>query len=268
MGTAGAINPRELLAAAIEAATEAGALLRTGCGHATVVERKEGHHNLVTDYDRQAEELILNRLRQHFPGSHIWAEESGRSSTEAADALWWLVDPLDGTVNFAHGLPVFCTSIAAVYRGDLLCGVIYQPMVGELFTAVRGEGAWLNGHRLRVSNTESLQEAMLVTGFPYNVAENPGNCIDHFVRFLRLGIPIRRLGSAALDLAYVAAGRFDGFWEIALNPWDVAAGILMVQEAGGQVTHYDGSPYRLHPRASIVASNGKLHAQMLAVLQG
>lgn len=268
MGAVGEIKPHELLSAAIEAATEAGALLRTGFGHAIVVERKEGQHNLVTDYDHRAEGLIVRQLRQRFPRSHLWAEESGRSCAGSTETLWWLVDPLDGTVNFAHGIPIFCVSIAAIYGEELLCGVIYQPMVGELFTAVRGEGAWLNGRRLQVSDTGSLREAILVTGFPYDVAENPGKCIDHFVRFLRLGIPIRRLGSAALDLAYVAAGRFDGFWEIALNPWDVAAGVLMVQEAGGRVTHYDGSSYRLHPRASIVASNGRLHEQMLAVLRG
>jgi myo-inositol-1(or 4)-monophosphatase len=170
-------------------------------------------------------------------------------------------------VNFAHGIPVFCVSIAAVLEGELQCGVIYQPMLGELFTALRGAGAWLNGHRLRVSSVGELDEAVLVTGFPYNVAENPGNCIEHFVRFLQRGLPVRRLGSAALDLAYVAAGRFDGFWEIALNPWDVAAGILLVLEAGGMVTHYDGSPHRLEPRSNILASNGRIHTQMQRVLQ-
>ncbi len=267
MGTIARTELRELLAAAIEAAVEAGALLRTGFGRASVVERKEGHHNVVTEYDRQAEFLIVERLRQRFPQSYFWAEESGRSGTESADSVCWLVDPLDGTVNFAHGIPIFCVSIAAVWNEEILCGVIYQPLLGELFTAVRGEGAWLNGQRLRVSETSALEEAILVTGFPYNVAENPGNCMEHFLRFLRLGIPVRRLGSAALDLAYVAAGRFDGFWEIALNPWDVAAGVLMVQEAGGRVTHYDNTVYRLHLRSSIVASNGQLHEQLLAILQ-
>ncbi len=222
----------------------------------------------MTDYDRQAEALILERLRQRFPQASFWAEESGSSGQSTQEELRWIVDPLDGTVNFAHGIPIFCVSIAAVLGGELLCGVIYQPMLGELFTALRGKGAWLNGRQLQVSTTELLEDAIVVTGFPYNVAHNPGNCIEHFVRFLRLGVPIRRLGSAALDLAYVAAGRFDGFWEVALNPWDVAAGILMVQEAGGCVTHYDGSPHRLEPRSSIVASNGRIHEQMRALLQG
>ncbi|MDW8225590.1 MAG: inositol monophosphatase family protein [Bacteroidota bacterium] len=256
----------ELLAAAVEAAVEAGALLRTGFGSALVVERKEGRHNLVTDYDRRAEKLIVERLRQRFPESEFWAEESGRSGT-VGQQLCWLVDPLDGTVNFAHGIPIFCVSIAALSDGDILCGVIYQPLVGELFTAARGRGAWLNGERICVSRTARLEDAILVTGFPYNVADNPGNCMEHFLRFLRLGLPIRRLGSAALDLAYVAAGRFDGFWEVTLNPWDVAAGVLLVQEAGGQVSHYDGSTYRLEARSSIVASNGWIHEQMLIVLQ-
>jgi myo-inositol-1(or 4)-monophosphatase len=255
-----------VLAAAVEAAVEAGALLRSGFGSAFTVERKEGRHNLVTSYDREAERLIVERLRQQFPESSFWAEESGRSGS-AGGKLVWLVDPLDGTVNFAHGIPIFCVSIAAVVDGELLCGVIYQPMLGELFTAARGEGAWLNGKRLQVSQTEALEDAILVTGFPYNVAENPGNCMEHFLRFLRLGLPIRRLGSAALDLAYVAAGRFDGFWEVALNPWDVAAGIILVQEAGGCVTHYDGTPHRLEPRSSILATNGRIHEQMRAVLQ-
>ncbi|GBD06850.1 Inositol-1-monophosphatase [bacterium HR21] len=260
-------TPAAVLAAAVEAALEAGALLRSGFGSSMVVERKEGRHNLVTDYDRRAEELILERLRQRFPDSSFWAEEGGASGRYHRGGLRWVVDPLDGTVNFAHGIPVFCVSIAALLGEELLCGVIYQPMLGELFTAVRGEGAWLNGRRLRVSQTAALEDAILVTGFPYDVAGNPGNCIEHFVRFLRLGLPIRRLGSAALDLAYVAAGRFDGFWEVALNPWDVAAGIVLVEEAGGRVTHYDGSPHRLEPRSSIVASNGQIHEQMLRVLQ-
>lgn len=267
MGSVVGISQREVLSAAVEAALEAGALLRTGFGHSMQVERKEGRHNLVTNYDRRAEQLIVERLRGRFPQSRFWAEEGGRSEGEQREGLWWIVDPLDGTVNFVHGIPIFCVSIAALWEGELVCGVIYQPMLGELFTALRGEGAWLNGVRLRVSATAVLEDAILVTGFPYNVADNPGNCIEHFARFLRLGLPIRRLGSAALDLAYVAAGRFDGFWEVSLNPWDVAAGILMVQEAGGRVTHYDGAPHRLEVRSSIVASNGWIHEQMLAVLR-
>lgn len=265
-GTSIVYSPSAVLAAAVEAALEAGALLRSGFGRAVVVQHKEGRHNVVTDYDRQAEQLIVERLRRRFPDSAFWAEEGGISGSDRQDGLRWIIDPLDGTVNFAHGIPVFCVSIAAVLGEELLCGVIYQPMLGELFTALRSQGAWLNGERLQVSQTAVLEEAVLVTGFPYDVANNPGNCIEHFVRFLRLGIPIRRLGSAALDLAYVAAGRFDGFWEVALNPWDVAAGIVLVQEAGGRVTHYDGSPHRLEPRSSIVASNGRIHEQMLQIL--
>ncbi|MCS7176413.1 MAG: inositol monophosphatase [Candidatus Kapabacteria bacterium] len=259
-------SAHELLANMVEAALEAGALLRTGFGSSLVVERKDGRHNLVTNYDRRAEALIVESLRRRFPDSAFWAEESGHSGS-AHHRLWWLVDPLDGTVNFAHGIPIFCVSIAALYEQEVLCGVIYQPLLGELFTAIRGEGAWLNGERLHVSQTTQIEDAILVTGFPYNVADNPGNCMEHFLRFLHLGIPVRRLGSAALDLAYVAAGRFDGFWEVALQPWDVAAGILLVQEAGGRVTHYDGTAHRLEPRSSIVASNGQLHEQMLRVLQ-
>jgi myo-inositol-1(or 4)-monophosphatase len=192
----GQVHAEELLACAVEAALRAGALLRTGFGRAVVIERKEGRHNLVTEYDRQSEALIVETIRRRFPDSSFLAEESGQLEGRQQN-LCWVVDPLDGTVNFAHGIPVFCVSIAAVLEGELQCGVIYQPMLGELFTALRGAGAWLNGHRLRVSSVEELDEAVLVTGFPYNVAENPGNCIEHFVRFLQRGLPVRRLGSAA-----------------------------------------------------------------------
>lgn len=259
------MNHDNLLAAAVQAARTAGLLLREGFG--TVMERrsKEGLHNIVTEYDIRCEQLIVDHLRSVFPDSGFTAEEGGASRADAD--LHWVIDPLDGTVNFAHGIPVFCVSIAAVLHGELVCGAIYNPSLDELFTATRGQGAWLNGRRLHVTATEFVRESILVTGFPYNVNENPDHCIDQFVSMIRQGIPIRRLGSAALDLAYVAAGRFDGYWEVSLHPWDMAAGVLMVQEAGGTVTHYDNRPFVLG-KDSIVATNGIIHDELVAILDG
>jgi len=177
-----------------------------------------------------------------------------------------VIDPLDGTVNFAHNLPIFSVSIAAVKGKDILCGVVYHPILDELFVAVKGQGATLNGKKINHSETEDFTRAFLVTGFPYNVHENPGHCIDHFVSIVQSGIPIRRLGSAALDLAYVACGRFDGFWEINLNPWDVAAGVLLVREAGGTVTQYNGAEY-LITNDNLLSSNGLIHDQIIETLQ-
>lgn len=255
---------RNFLAAAEKAALLAGNLLREGFGSSFGIANKEGRHNLVTEYDHRSEEAIIACIGAEFPDHSFLAEESGESGGGAA--VRWIIDPLDGTVNFAHSIPIFCVSIAAEAAGEVVCGVIFQPLLGELFTAVRGGGAFLNGKRLNVSRTAALNDAMLVTGFPYNVSSNPDNCIDHFSAFLRVGIPIRRLGSAALDLAYTAAGRFDGFWEARLNPWDVAAGALMVREAGGVVTDYDEREYRLG-NGRIAASNGLIHREMLGILQ-
>jgi myo-inositol-1(or 4)-monophosphatase len=264
------INTAHCLHIAVNAALEAGALLRHGFGTSFTVSNKEGRHNLVTEYDHAAENLIVERIRAHFPDHVFLGEESGGATEAHPNTVRWIIDPLDGTVNFAHSIPIFCVSIGAEYihpdgTGELVCGVIFAPMTNELFASERGSGAYLNGVRLSVSQTERLEDAILVTGFPYNAGQNPGGCIEHFTRFVSMGLPVRRLGSAAIDLAYLAAGRFDGYWEVSLNAWDVAAGKLLLLEAGGTITQYDGSPHNIM-RGTMLATNGRVHKEMSQVL--
>lgn len=235
-----------------------------GFGQPFTISSKEGIHNLVTEYDTRSEEAIIEFLLRVTPSSTILAEESGQQ--DGSSELQWIIDPLDGTVNFAHGIPIFCVSIAAILHGVLVCGVVYNPVSDELFTATLGGGAHLNGTPLRVSRTPLLKDAILVTGFPYNVAENPLRCIDQFAAVVGKGLPVRRLGSAALDLAYTAAGRFDGFWESILQPWDMAAGALLVTEAGGQITHYRNVPFTISIN-SIIATNGFIHDELSRLLE-
>ena len=214
-----------ILQTAIDAAQKAGKVLKKGFGTDYTISSKSQFHDLVTEYDHKSE------------------------------AITWIIDPLDGTVNFAHGIPFFCVSIAAIQGNVILCGVIYSPMTEELFTAETGGGAFLNGQSYTVTQQTSLLHSFLVTGFPYSVKENPLHCIEHFAHIVGMGIPIRRLGSAALDLAYVAVGRFDGFWEVALQPWDMAAGALLVKEAGGIVIDYSGNDLNIMQSSSIIAGN-------------
>jgi myo-inositol-1(or 4)-monophosphatase len=258
------MSNNDLLSVALEAARSAGTILRSGYGTAVTSRSKEGRHNLVTEYDLRSEACIIEALRAATPDAAFLAEESGASGNDAD--LLWVIDPLDGTVNFAHGIPIFCVSIAAVRSGTTVCGVIHHPLLDETFTATAGGGAFLNGTRLAVSDTDRLDRSILVTGFPYNVHENPGRCLDQFRALVGRGLPVRRLGSAALDLAYTAAGRFDAFWEVHLNAWDMAAGALLVTEAGGTVTHYGGRPFVLG-HDSIVATNGHVHADLVMVLE-
>jgi myo-inositol-1(or 4)-monophosphatase len=254
-----------MLSIAIEAATEAGKFLRHSLGKIKSVERKEGQErNLVTNVDKQAEEIIVRKIRQHFPTHNILAEEG--TTGNAASEYCWIIDPLDGTTNFTHGLPIFCVSIAVQKKGETIYGVVYDPNRDEIFSAEKNVGAFLNGKKIVVSATDSLLHSLLVTGFPYNITENPDNCIEHFVNFLMQGQAVRRLGSAALDLCYVANGRFDGFWEVFLNPWDMAAGVLLVEEAGGTVTHFNGKQHSIFGK-NVLASNGKIHLLMMEVLQ-
>ncbi|MCC6191480.1 MAG: inositol monophosphatase [Anaerolineales bacterium] len=252
----------DYLTLAIVAAREAGALLREGFGQATRVEHK-GAIDLVTDYDRQAEALILARLRAAFPEHAINAEESGRTAGSARE---WLVDPLDGTTNFAHGFPQFAVSLALTEHGRLTVGVVYDPLRDELFAARSGQGATLNGAAIRVSAVRSLDQALLTTGFPYDIRTNPRNNLAEFTRFQLRCQAVRRPGAAALDCAWVAAGRADGYWELRVSPWDVAAGALIAREAGGRVTSPAGGDDFLGQDA-IVVSNGLIHAEMLAVLR-
>lgn len=245
----------------MEAARRAGSLLRAGLGR-VVIERK-GDLELVTEVDRQSEKMIVEVVQAAFPDDGLLAEEGGGRG----GGDWrWLIDPLDGTTNYAHGLPHFSVSIAGQHRGVLCFGAVYDPLRDELFRAARGGGAFLNDIRLRVSGSSLLADSLLVTGFPYDLRRNPDNNLDRFARLSHRALAVRRLGSAALDLAYVAAGRFDGYWEVRLEPWDLAAGIVLVLEAGGTATRLDGSPDPLQPPTSIVATNGRIHEALLQAL--
>jgi myo-inositol-1(or 4)-monophosphatase len=254
-------GPRELLEVAVELARAAGDVLRDGHGRAHAPERK-GRIDLVTEYDRRSEALLLAGIRARFPDHAVLAEESG---AHAGATVRWLVDPLDGTTNFAHNYPFFCVSIGVEVAGRLSAAAVFDPVRDELFTAAAGGGAALNGHPIRVSDIERVEDALLVTGFPYDVREHPERILPRFAAFLSRAQGIRRDGSAALNLCYLAMGRFDGFWEDDLSPWDMAAGVLIVREAGGVVTDYGGEAFRLEARR-ILASNGRLHDEMKAIL--
>lgn len=250
----------------MDAALEAGALLREGFGSQFSIREKEGRHNLVTEYDHRSEECLIRFFRKYAPGSRFLAEEGGHIDGEGNGPLW-ILDPLDGTVNFAHRIPFFSLSIGLEIEGQIEAGVVYHPMLHELFVAERGKGSFLNGVPLKVSATATLAESIFATGFPYNLHLNPDRCIDPFLAMLRIGFPIRRMGSAALDLCYTAAGRFDGFFEISLSPWDCAGGVLILEEAGGKVSHWDGAPFSLHSRKTLLATNGRLHKEAEAILR-
>ena len=249
------------LSPAVEIAREAGALLAQLSKRPHEISYKRPS-DIVTEADRRSEALIVERLRSRFPKHAIVSEEGG--GQKANSDYCWYVDPLDGTTNFAHGFPVFCVTLGLAYRDEVAAGVVYDPMREELFTAERGGGAYLNDHqRLRVSRNASLSECLVATGFPPFMRDHELN-IQLYYRFTRLTHGVRRAGSAALDLCSVAAGRFDGFWELKLNPWDKAAGSLMVTEAGGQVTDLEGGPFQLLGEA-IFASNGLVHDAMRSV---
>lgn len=260
------LSHQELAAArdvAEAAARAAGTILRNKLGSDLRVSYK-GAVDLVTDADRAAEEAIVKLVREAFPEHDVLAEEQDYGRRESA---WrWIIDPLDGTTNFAHGFPWFAVSIALEEQGEVVCGVVYHPCTDEMFSAVRGQGALLNQRPLRVSAVDKLEQALLTTGFPYDRKSSDINNYDHFIHFQQAAQACRRPGVASLDLASVAAGRFDGYWEMKLKPWDVAAGLLLVLEAGGRVTDFDGSKVDIYaPR--ILASNGLLHSGMQQILR-
>jgi myo-inositol-1(or 4)-monophosphatase len=250
---------------AIETALAAGQILLEKFGRKINISKK-GDINLVTEADLASEKLIIERIRSYYPKHGILAEESGAAVIEGGDAAWkWIIDPLDGTTNFAHGYPCFCVTLALEHNGEIAIGVTFDPTRNELFAAEKGSGATLNNKPIRVSETEELKNALLVTGFPYDTRERE-NFTRHFTGFTHKSRGIRRDGSAAIDMAYVACGRFDGFWEEGLQPWDVAAGVLMIEEAGGRVSYYDDSKFSIY-KAPICASNGSIHQEMLEILQ-
>lgn len=252
-----------ILSLAIDAAKQAGIFLKTNIGNITTIEQKSTEINLVTDIDKRSEAMIIGMIKGRFPDHDIIAEESGRS-TGTSDYRW-IIDPLDGTTNYTHGFPLFCVSIGVEYKGEMTAGVIYDPMRGELYSAEKGGGAFLNGNRIHVSAEDRMIHSLLITGFPYNINENPDHAIEHFNNFVVEAQGIRRLGSAAIDLAYVACGRAEGFWEVHLHSWDMAAAIVIIREAGGMVTDFSGKPMNVYT-PNIVASNGKIHADLLKVL--
>jgi myo-inositol-1(or 4)-monophosphatase len=247
---------------AIVAARLAGSYQKYRFASVLNVEMK-GDKDLVTEVDKESERLIVEHLLSCFPDHDIVAEESLYPQT--GSQYRWIIDPVDGTTNYAHGFPWFCSSIGLELDGEMVVGVIYNPVYDELFTAAKGGGAFLNGVRLSVSAHMPLKNTLLGTGFPYDCATDPANNFDNFIAFQKKARGIRRAGAAALDLACVAAGRLDGFWELKLKPWDVAAGVLLVREAGGVVTTFDGSGYNVFNNR-IVASNGLIHDEMVAML--
>ncbi len=227
------------------------------------ITNKEGINNPVTEADHAAEKAILDVIRSRFPDHFILSEETGEISQDSA--YKWIIDPIDGTINFAHGIPINCVSIALEHEGKMILGAVYNPHMNELFFAERGKGATLNGQPIRVSVQEQVLNACLVTGFPYTYINMPNGPLEVFERFIRKGVPVRRLGSAAIDLCWVACGRFDGFYEHKLQAWDSAAGFLIVEEAGGQVTDFDGNPFSPYQHR-LLATNGLIHEQMLDII--
>ncbi len=253
----------DFLKNAVEAAKIGGAIQHEHLGRVLKVEFKTGGSiNLVTDVDRRCEKAVLSYLRKAYPRHGLWGEESGRGRK----AEWtWVVDPLDGTTNYAHGYPFFCCSVALLKDERPIAGAVFNPVSNELFTAEKAGGARLNNKRIRVSSVSRLDQALLATGFAYFIKETPYN-LDNFKRFVLAAQGVRRDGSAALNLSYVAAGRFDGMWERGPQAWDMAAGVLLIQEAGGIVTDITGGPWRVDGQNMLV-SNGRIHQQMLDILQ-
>jgi len=247
----------------IAAAQSGGAVLRSYLGNLSAISKK-GAIDLVTEADIGSEKKIIQTIRRHFPDHAILAEERGREP--GLPEYQWIIDPLDGTTNFAHQLPIFAVSIAFSFRKEVSVGIVLNPISGELYTAVRGQGALLNGWPIHVSESRSVSESLLVTGFPYNFGDILESVVGRFKSCLMASRGVRRLGAAALDLCFVACGRFDGFWEENLKPWDTAAGMLIVAEAGGRVTDFKGKKYGVDDR-EILATNGCIHRELMSLLE-
>ncbi len=250
---------------ALQAAQQAGELLRENFRQGHRFELKSGFRDLVTEFDRRAEEIIVSLIRKSFPEHSILTEEGSVHPTDTSP-YQWIIDPIDGTTNFAHGFPFFAVSIALYHRDEALLGVVYNPIHNELFVGEAGQGAQLNGRLIRVSRTETLQESLVMTGFPYDERLIPKH-LAWWERFARKTQTLRRLGSSALALAYLAAGRADGYWELDLKPWDMAAAVLLVREAGGKVTDLQGNAFDLSG-GEVLATNGKIHDAMIQILRG
>lgn len=248
----------------IQISKEAGKLIRNAFGKTHSIEFKTNELNLVTETDKASERLITDFIKEKYPSHGILAEE-GSESNRSAEYLW-VVDPLDGTTNFAHGLPIFSVSIGLQKNGETIAGVVYDVMREVVFLAEKNSGSFENGKRIKVNKNENLGHGMLVTGFPYDIRENPDKAFERFIEFLKHVRGIRRLGSAAIDFCYVANGVFDGFWEVSLHPWDLCAGKLIVEEAGGLVTDFDGKKNDIYSK-QILATNAFVHQKMIEVMR-
>jgi myo-inositol-1(or 4)-monophosphatase len=244
----------------LEAVQAGGAELRRFFNSDFIISHKEGVNNLVTEADHYAEAAILRVIEKNFPGHQVLAEETGEVKQESG--FKWIIDPIDGTVNFAHGIPICCVAVALEKNGEIIMSSVYAPILNELFFAEKGGGAFLNDKKISVSHETSVLTACLVTGFPYTYINMPNGPLEVFSRLIKKGVPVRRLGSAAIDLCWVACGRFDGFYEHKLEPWDSAAGYLMVEEAGGRVTDHEGKKFSVYQHR-IAATNGKIHDELL-----
>ncbi|MBI5194377.1 MAG: inositol monophosphatase [Nitrospirae bacterium] len=255
---------KTFLKTAEEAALAGGRVLMEYYGKPLDVEFK-GDANLVTIADRLSEDAIVSIITENYPGHRIMAEE-GTTNNNISEYCW-IIDPLDGTTNFAHSLPIFAVSIGLEKNGNMVMGVVYDPLRDECFTAMEGCGAYLNGKPIHVSRVDTLDKSLLATGFPYDRRINPDGYIKHFREFLKTAQEIRRPGAATIDLCYVASGRFDGFWEPKLQPWDIAAAAVIVKEAGGRLSNYIGGEFSIYGKET-VASNGKIHEEMIEVLKG
>jgi myo-inositol-1(or 4)-monophosphatase len=253
----------EYLELAKRLAREAGMYALAAQKHELHIDVKTNEFDLVTHVDKRNEDFIRDEVAKVYPLHSFLGEEAGASGD---GEVKWVVDPIDGTINFAHGLPIWCVSIGVEVHGELACGAIYDPNRDEMFYSEKGKGAFMNDESIQVSGVTNPIRSLLVTGFPYNIDTNPNKSIERFAAFLQRGILVRRLGSAALDLCYVSCGRFDGFFEGSLSPWDTAAGALLVREAGGVVTDYDGNDHSIYGKP-IIASNGALHNFMKEVVQ-
>jgi len=254
-----------LKATLLKAVESAGQVLKENIDRSFTISNKEGINNLVTEVDHKSEEVIFAIIKESFPDHHILSEESGDIFQDSS--YKWIIDPIDGTVNYANGIPICCVSIGIEKEGKMVLGAVYNPFINELFFAERGAGATLNEKKIQVSNQADLIKSCMVTGFPYTYLDMPNGPLQVFEKFIRKGIPVRRLGSAAIDLCWVAAGRFDGFYEHKLSAWDSAAGFIIVEEAGGKVTDLKGDHYNPY-QPGIIATNGKIHDELIRVVNG
>lgn len=245
-------------------AKSAGEIIKNYFGKNFSIEYKSDVKNLVTQADKESEKTIIEFIKKKYPSHGIIAEESGEESSSAE--YLWVIDPLDGTSNFAHGLPIFSVSIGVVFKKEIIIGVVFDIMRDKLYFAEKGSGAFRGDVKLSVSKNSKIEESFLVTGFPYNISENPENAFEKFIAMTKVSRAVRRLGSAAIDFCYVAEGVFDGFWEVHLNPWDICAGKLLVEEAGGLVTDFFGNPIDIFNK-TILASNGNIHNKMIEILK-